>query len=425
MEMKYLKDEFSLVGTEEEAFKNGLEEITSMTKDFVAKASDVTFLSLCKIPKYQKEGRLAFYILSEDNLEHFRLLGDGLHCQSIQEERLEKGLVEELKEKDEMLALVHGNLYFVSNLAISTLMGRTGVTGDTTVARPNIFRDMHLADAAYSRNDNIHFVYREIGKMRKVFACLGGAYKLVPQTILLEILDRFRTEGMVGKIEVHDWSIDHAWTRIYLDFPDMANDFATMYKLPEKVIPGLLLQTSDLGLCSVTVRSTYRIGRSYVTADEVTQKHTLGANAEEIKKRVDDEIFSAIRKLPEALMELLGRYTYGSATTNLNNHLHANENRLATEQVIRYVMKRVIQPILSAKHATPLLESLILELNPEAHYTLYDIAILFMGLADRLSGVPKTTTERLRKACGTVPFLLLEYPKTPVLEEKEIFLLPA
>lgn len=247
---------------------------------------------------------------------------------------------------------------------------------------------------------------------------------MVPQTILTEIIDKFREDNVVGKIEVHDWSIDHSWTRIYIDFPELAEDFAAMYKLPEKIIPGLLLQTSDVGLCSVTVRSTYRIGRSYVVAEEVMQKHTLSADADEIKEKVEKEIFATIRKLPETLMDLLGKYVYGDETTDLTKAAEARKNAKAVEALYKAVVKNVLQPVLGAKCSKALLEALIMEINPDVLYTMYDVAILFMGIADRLEGLSKAALEKLRKACATIPYVLEKLNKKEEDNEEELILLP-
>lgn len=153
----------------------------------------------------------------------------------------------------------------------------------------------------------------------------------------------------------------------------------------------------------------------------------LNAQVEEIKDRVDKEIFTGIRKLPECLMRLLGKYAYGDETLDFSNKALADKNAKATAELYRRITRDVLQPVLAKKHCAPLLEAMVLEINPEAHYTLYDVAMTFMGLADRLTGVSKITRDKLRKACADVPFVLESYVCTSskhLTDIEDITLLP-
>lgn len=429
---KVLCDGFRVCGTSYEKFKKETAELTEITKGLIVKNKDVTFLSLCEIPEYQVAGKVSFFILSQSYLLDFMENGKKIHVGTINEEKIGSSLLDELRSTTGLIAIIHNEKYIISDIAVPTLSIRASVSGDLTINRQNLIRNMHFADAIFSKNDSIHFVYREIqiGEeadgtpiiAKKIFAALGKYFKAVPQTILSDITDIVADEKIFGKTDIREWSIDHRFTDLYIEFPDAGEDFKDLYKLEDLVIPGIFLCTSDAGNSSIIARGVYRKGSSYVITDEVMVKHTSKATVELIKEKMD-EIFINIRKLPETLAQLIGEEVIDYSKTDLSTERGGLQNYEAVKQYIEKTAKKSLKGILPAKHLDVLVKCMCDEINSSVPYTLYDIATLFMEVPERVEGIDMYTLTEVRKACAKVPYILQH--KTVKTEEKDIFLLPS
>ncbi len=421
-------------GSDYEEFKKKTEEMAGITKEIVVRGGDITFLSLCDVPEVQEPGKVVFYVLNEAYLSDFMNNGGKLRCGRVAEEEIGAELLDELRNTTQLMIMVKEEKYLVSDIAVPTLTIRASVSGDNTIHRQNLIRNMHLADAILGKNENIHLVYREtqIGEKadgtpiiaKKIFAGLGGTYRLVPQTILSEAADLIADEAVLGKMEVEAWSVDQRFTDLYLDFPEAAEDFAAMYKIDDTIHPGVFLCTSDVGASSVIVRGVYRKGRSYVITDEVAIKHVGAITPKDILERVNEDVFANIRKLPEALSELIGRSVLDYTKLNLSTEAGASANFSAVSGVIEKTFKKALKNVLPAKRQKALIECMVDEINSSLPYTLYDIAVDFISVPERIEGLDPVTLNEVRKACAKVPFILGD-KKTAEKKEEEIVLLPA
>ncbi|MBP3278166.1 MAG: hypothetical protein J6M44_04325 [Butyrivibrio sp.] len=427
--MSILLDNYRKVGDGITSLKEETVKMEEATKDAVVKPFNITFLSYCPIEAKQKEGKTPFWKITKPTIEDF-LNGSPLPTGTVPNEFFgSEELLEEVKKTSGLCLLIDGRLYIVSTIAIPTFTLRAEVKGDMTIQVNNVVRDMHLADAVYRKNEDIHLVYREeeIGgvTVRKVFAGLGSAYKLIPQTIIANSVEKLSEDGTMGAPVVSSFEIDHGYTSAHVILPEIGEEIAEEYKLSGEVIPGLYLSTSDIGQSSVIIRGVYNKGASTVITDEVVIKH-VGKNLtpEVILGLADEKIFSSIRKLPEALAELMGTEVMNYSSLDLSKPKDQAKNKKAVLKVISEELKRVCREAkVSGKKEKELLECLEAEINEELCYTYYDIAMIFMGVPARITGLDRDTVARLQKACGQTPYKLSKKPATA--DEEEIALLPA
>lgn len=416
MAIGLLEDAFATHGTALADFTRVTTEMSEITKDIECRGGDLTFLSLCEREEAQKPGKVAFYILNEENIEAYLNENKFFPVGTVSVEKVGQALIDEMKNSSRLMLLIKNVPYLVSELALPTITIRALVGGQVTIERNNLIRDMHIADALICRNEYIRFVYREvsIGKdaagndivVKKIFAAMGGMFRSVPQTILADSIDLIRSEGKMGKEKVHNWSVDQTFTSIYLEYDQVTEDIRQAYQLPDQIIPGVYLCTSDIGRSSIIGRGCYRRkgSNSYVVTDEVAFKHTGKACKEVVLKQLDNGVFAKLRKLPEALCNLIGKDVTDYTKLDLSTTEGQEENVRIMGEVYRTVIKKLLKEKVGAKNGEELAEQMASEINPSLHYTMYDVALAFMDIPDRVANTDRATDMEIRKICAKIPF---------------------
>ncbi|MCR5670708.1 MAG: hypothetical protein K6G10_06850 [Butyrivibrio sp.] len=424
-----LVDNFHVCGTEMEQFRGENEAMASITKELDVKSFEIEFLSYSDSDA--AEDKTKFYILSHDRIDAF--LKDPVLSKQGKIDNYRFGsadILDEMKNTTGLCALINGKLYIVSPFALPTFTLRAEVKGDKTISRNNLIRNLHLADALYSKDERIHLVYREEEvngvTVRKIFAGLGSLYKLIPQTIVTQTIDELTADGIVGTPALSRFEIDHSYTTAEVSLPDVGKEIAEEYKIDANIVPGLYLSTSDIGASSVIIRGIYKKGHSSIITDEVKIMHAGSSlTPEKILEEADKKIFGKIRKLPETLAELMGREIIDYSKVDLSDPDHAEKNYTAVYEILKKEIKAIAKEAnVSGKKTTELLDCMAAEINSSLRYTLYDIAVDFMSVPSRITGLDRDTVARLQKACGQTPYRLAKLTLS-VGEEEEIALTPA
>ena len=175
------------------------------------------------------------------------------------------------------------------------------------------YRADRSCKALKDRNGNprqfcLRFMYRwdDLGNV-KIFSAISSRYGEIPQTKVLEVIDRLL---IFGKPEVRDWSIDHFKTSVNVMFPEIAEDYAETYGLPYSVMPGIRIVTSDSKDASFYVEGTVSIGGSDALPMEpdqarISKRHFGSGDIDSMLQRVNLDFFPMYRQYPEKLCELL------------------------------------------------------------------------------------------------------------------------
>lgn len=423
--VKMLSDGYQIVGTDLEEFRKANEAIAEITKDKVVQGRAITFLSVADLPA--PEGDTAYYYLDDENVQNF-LEGKKLKAGYIEDKKIPEKLLQEMKDTDRLLMVIGGEMFLLSSLAIPTLSIRASVNGEVTLSRNNLIRDLHFADALYTKNENIRFVYREADTdeagnllekpVRKVIAAMGSAYRMVPQTILTTVTDSVIKEGKLGAVNVSSWGITQQYTHIFLTFPDEAADMQAVLKLPQPYLPGVYLATSDTGDSSLTVRGVLINGSRYVITDEVKLKHSGNITEEKVLSAVDEKIFTNFRKLPETLAELISVPVMDYSKADLSKKRDAVRNFKAVCEINKALMDKAFGKVVGKQTRLRLLDLMAEEVDGTRPYSMYDIVISFMDLADRLTGISSYTADEIRKASGSAAFVLQNLLKDKKTKEK-------
>ena len=147
-------------------------------------------------------------------------------------------------------------------------------------------------------------IMRDSDDRIKIFAVLGKGYTRIKQSVLIEMI-----EGMagVGTPEVKEWTVDQYYTKVQVDFPEIATDFSASYFTKEVITPGVLLRTSDSGKSAIAAKACITIGSREavpVCADHVEKRHLGRCLADSIVNKVNLEIFRDYKQFPERLEQL-------------------------------------------------------------------------------------------------------------------------
>lgn len=407
-----LENRFLKSGSALDDFKEVNEALAGITYNIEVLGRDLTFLSLCDIPEKQVPGKVVFYVFNEETLADF-FEGKKLQVGAISEESIGEELLDELR-KTTGLVVIHRpteQRFIVSDLAIPTLTIRAQVNGDATINRQNLVRNMHFADTIIARNERVNMVYREENGVKKIFACMGRQFKLIRQTIIADMADKIMGDEIMGKASVMNWSVDHSFTELNLVFPKLKEDFEAAYKVTG-ITPGVQLMTSDIGRCSIIARGVYYKGHSYVITDEVQIKHVSSVTSENVLRAVNEGIFDKVRVFPELCATLIGKEVLDYSSIDLSTAEGQTKNREAITELYKKCVRSVLKADLPVKRQKELLEALNDEINPSIPYTLYDIAMTFIELPDRIAGVDYVTTMHVRKACAKAPQVIAKQAKS-------------
>lgn len=426
----YLSDDFMCNGTTLEGFKEAVKEMVLSTQIAVLSPSDTKFLSLIVEPSTIKDrngntlkdksgnnlgmpGYKYFRYIDTNSIGMFNESGIMPSIAKIPEDKFEPSLSKESDKTSRLMLLSGKTNYYFSQKAMATLTTKADVSGWTTITKPSFVRDLHLMEGLAYTKKKVSYVYRtdEInGKTyRKIFAAMSDKYNFIPMSVLYEALELIIEEGILGECHVHSWHIEHDYTQIYVEFPDCVEDFKATYGLPSEVIPGLLLQSSDTGCSSVIIRGTYRIGgcNTYVIENEFARKHSGTITKDDIVAQVNTDIFTQIRKLPEALAALMG-INVTPSEMDLSIPDNCQKNETFVRDMMQNTANKLLKGCLSKKQLTLLVDNICDEINGSIHYTAYDLATILMQVPDRIKGLDEGTMVSVKKALAKAPYAKYE-----------------
>lgn len=429
----FLLDTWNVSGKTIPEFSNAVADVKRYSHIVKKNLSDFKILS--RIDDAEYPDSFVFYYLDRRSIQELRENGkipkkrmkkqDVIKADCLTED-FEKFFQENDLTTRLMLIDNQNKLYFVSQGALATLSLRAKCAGDWFFS-PSLSRDIAIAEILVDSIDAVTVNYCEIGGVRKILSFCTEKYAEVPITILTDIIDKISSgdeqgdqqdeqpaRGKMGRVECKWWNLSHRYAEIYIEFPDVAKDIEATYGLPDQIVPGLYLATSDTADSSLFIRSTYRgSGKSYVVVDEVQVIHKGNIKLDKVMESIDNTIFTKFLKFPEQLASLIMKDVTPSGL-DLTTEDGQLRNQSAVMDTIKNVFKAVgMVSAISKKHEKTLVSQLSCEINPEIVYTEYDIATLIMELPERLEGLDRKRSVLFQKACAdAVPVMAANHHVT-------------
>lgn len=429
-----LLDSFSLNGTDKDGFKEAVTVKAAHTRDEVIDPEDLTWLHILNGEPVEVSTREK-YGIADDKAVVYSLNEAGCRraeeegrppLATVAKEDFSEDQFAEMTKKTCLGLKIWDEKFSIGENAFQTLNQRGQIAGLGTLV-PTYSRNLFLASSIFRQGSAIHFVWEEDGAYKKVFAAFGSKYTYVPQTILLDVLDKLESDGTLGAPVVKGWLVNHERSLIVVEYPDAADDFTDSLKLPKKVIPGVLLETSDIGMVSITAEVVYRLDgmSSYIAPEILSIRHSGDIDAEDVISQIDDKLFPAIRKLPEALADLMGREVLNYSAADLNTSKGQEANVSAVSKAYDKAVCGRLTAFLGKKRRKALLEALVSEINPKKRYTYYDIAVSLMELPDRIDGIDHNSISfsKFEELVGQIPYQLQKQSKKSSAGDDDVTLI--
>lgn len=394
---RMLMNNYCVTGHDLKSFTKNVSHMADATEVLSVRGTEIALLSLCEIKKFQTKGSSVFYILNEENVDDFLDFGEPLRLGTIKTEEFGEELLEELRNSTRLVLVVDNEKYIVSSTALATLSQRAGVSGNMTLNKNNLVRDLHLADSLFEKNEWINFIYRHCDGVNKIFAAFSGDFTLNKQDIIVKALAH--EDFPFKEFAVKNYSIDNSITELFLDLPGGSSD----------IIPGLVIRNSDIGESSLIVRVIYRIGGSYAIISEALLRHDRGFTFErfmeetlaDAKEAFDNSTvfaddFEQLKEIP--IMDYSG-FSSLSDTDRENNFCTAEE--LLTEGIYSIYRK-----FLTKKTYKNVCRLIIDAIDAGKEYTYFDVAKLLLSIPEHLADHDISTLTNLRKAASSIPKFL-------------------
>ena len=399
-----LADNWVVSGTEFKEFANVVKELDSATRIYKFAKKDISLLSLNEEGTI-KEGHvpmLGYKDKPEEPLcrSGYPIVAAKKHGHS------EKVIAEFLNDSKTLITLNRKHYLYVSREVFRDLGARCNLAGDA-IYEASPLRDAYLTELLHQSEKIVTLVVRTDGVSPKLFAVPSETYVPIPQYTLVEAVNTLEEE--LGKVNCCGWEINHRLTRLYIEFPEKAEDIAKVYGRDDLPIPGMMLETSDTGDSGVIFTTTWRVkSNPVVYGESYAKKHTGKLTVSTIMDGVKNTLFASYTQLPERLCEL--------SLVEVGN----------PRAVISKVVDQALGKALGKRRAKSLAQELCDEIPEGTIMTGFDIAMIFIdGLITRtvFSDTGKLVLEGFQKALYQVPFCPIE--KWAKGTEPKIELLPA
>ena len=429
-----LSNNYEVTGRSKEGLLAEIADMESKTTYELVQPESIRLYSYKGLVKGKEQDVDTFYTLCKETMAKgiddlsgrfapFCTISRVPHSEQINEELLK----ESLRETGVLLvAPIDGapTALYVSPEGLAALAEKGGV-GGIRVNTPSKFRDVYIMEGILAKSAPLKLVVRTIEENgrtdRKLFGVLTEKYKPISMQLIPETIDAFEEDGSMGKSELRYWKNSQTYTEALVEFPEAAEELAETYGLADALIPGIRISTSDTGDSAVRIQSTFRKdgGRTYVVKKEIKRNHMGKITKEEILKDVKKDIYAEISELPERLAGLMAN-TIGEP--DLTTPAGIEANKVLVQKVVKKAARTLhIGKAIGQKRAKELLEQLACEVDGTLVYTEYDIAMIFIGLGDRVAAIPDNARKMLEKACAEAPYIQYQKgtePETALLPEE-------
>jgi hypothetical protein len=287
----------------------------------------------------------------------------------------------------------------ISEKALNTIANRIKF-GGSNFSKPCLVRDLTIANY-FSKPVPVYTIERtdpDSGSA-KIFAVMSNKYTHIEQDMLLIIIKHILEEAKrdLGAGVCNDWYIDHSITRVYIDFEEYASQITKDYGLPDEMVPGIMIETSDIGDCSLRIKGYFRLGGNLTYMEkEFSQIHSGELDLEKLLITVSDHIFPEYRIYPEKLANLM--------LIDLVDSTMSKAQKIKTMTMYyRDISKKIgLVKAIGKKREKALIDQLILGINPEIDYTAYDVAETFLTLSSTLVIENRSVVDSVSKVVRNV-----------------------
>lgn len=418
------RDTHEVSGTDLEGFKEAVKKMSAITHCRRINAKDLAFIHYTG---KEHNGQYVISDLSRTALKRPSQTISGLSPSYTDEEAMREN-----KTTTRLLAIAEAkdgseDLLHISSYGLPSLLQSIYLSGEAAFDNNSYYRNAFLASVFYQKKAEagLSLITRKTcDNDEKIYYVGLSRYRYVPQAdLLIPVLDRIAKDAVLGTMDVVSWSVDHALSQIYLEFPDAAKEIAESYKLPHEAMPGLMLQTSDIGRSSFIAQATMRINNHLVRLETVSVSHNnkKGVDVDEyineFVDKVDTELFANIKKIPEQLCELM---TMSISPAVIATDDDRENNYIAVTDILKESINKTFKKFSGSKKKV-IFESLSEEIISCMSYTAYDIAEMIMAVPDRVH-VDAVTAVTVNREAAKAPEVVKSVTKKYIKEAEKDFM---
>lgn len=266
---------------------------------------------------------------------------------------------------------------------MTTFLQRLSLAGKAFF-EPSIERDRFLVQQLNTNrfsSKHCTVMYRTINGEKKAFAAFSNDYLPIPQVYLFELISKLET-AFGDKCVLKSWFASQTLTQVYIEFPTLSEDIiktcenASSRKIPNEMVFGIILQTSDTGHSSVIIQPTVKLAKKYLPfGKEAVRKH-LGKDIDKANADLDERINGILPEytlIPNKCIELLGY----DLTFKNGGEITDYSTKVIKELVKGQKLKKQVETYLRAK-----LVSEITSFGFNSPLSAYDIAYIIIEFAE-------------------------------------------
>ena len=424
----FLKDNWEVTGTDAEALRETIDFISDNTEVRRVNMDDVYFLSISEGP----DGRRIGVPLHSDqifkkteaslSLKQYPI-STSLYEKNYEPEIVNEGFINglwmEAFEKRPSVKVIkefatNGRYVPVSAKAMNTISSRINYAG------AGFFSERLIRDIAISKKFNkpipVNIVLRsDEKKSYKVFAVMSQKYAFMSQEKIFDMIEIIKDSAKkdLGEAVCNFWKVSHSITQVFMEFPDASKEISKTYELPENIIPGIMIETSDIGDCALRVKGYYRIEDAntiFYMEEEFSQIHSGEIDMHDMLSKVRNEIFPKYLEYPKHFADLM---MIDLTTDEMSDRVKTK----TMTSIYRSVSKKCgIVKAIGKKREKALVDSMIECLNPAINYTAYDVVMDFFVTF----GQNESNNRSLSEAFAKITPEIMKYDFEPKKEELSV-----
>lgn len=354
-------------------------------------------------------------VLSQKTLANFNRTGAFNEHVMLDNDAISKDLLDECIGSTRLLLMNRQEpkkVYIVSECAMNTIGQRLHYKSEY-ILRPSLSRDCDLMQHILYEMERdrcaVMVIRRDAEGNNKVFSLPSTDYVMYEQKNLADFMDHVFKETAYGEPVFAGWWISNLRTELCIEFPEYGQELQRQYSLPDLLVPGIVVRTSDIGDCSLSVISTLRPDDAEypIILGNCTRKHTNGLeNSTDFLDESYAKLLEDTALIPEALAEFI-KVPIGE---NLDLTLEEGRMRnvdLVMEQVTRVARKAGLLALktntcVGQKRSAKILDDIREKVEEDTgrRYTQYDVRILLIHVPDMLDSMHVTRVRRIQKTCA-------------------------
>lgn len=397
-----LLDSYMKKGTGMSDFRETVQNMANNTNTLPVKGTEITFLSLCRESKFQTPGKAVFHIITPDSLDEFMYSAVPLPIGSIPMDTLGKELYEELEEGTGLMVVISGDKYIISKNALQMFSRRANAGSSAFSNRNNLARDIHFADAVFSRGEwrskYCNMLYRRAGSIGKIFSVFSPAFVFTRQDMILRAMDD--SNWPFQGYHVKNFCITNYITDVMMESSET-----------ESMVKGIEIRTSDTGNSSFVFRGTVRTGNDYAIVSEFSLTHDRNLTHDSFIQTAKD---AAASKAAELFMKHMDELKKIPALDYSSLDFSLAADRETNCRILTGILDKAADELYASilhktnKSYREIRRHLSSQLDSGEEYTLYDLSCILLSAARHMEeqGLYDVTCTSLRKAASRIPYVM-------------------